>query len=283
MAVSGPSGIGKSALVRYFLSQIAGPDDAIVLSGRCYENESVPYKALDGVVDDLSRHLASIPHQDIESLLPPDVAALTRVFPVLLQVHAIAAVRRDQQLGRADPFGLRRRAFAALRELLGRVANRQLLVICIDDLQWTDADSAVLLEELLRPPSAPAMLTLLSFRSEETAAKPFLQALLERAGRDIWSAISLDPFTEDEAQTLIGVLLPAGSMLTDSDRRRMTREAGGSPFVLEQLARYAGVQRMEATQRAYFCRDVCDAAQWALGGGAPLPRDAGDLRPADGV
>jgi serine/threonine protein kinase len=60
VSVSGPSGIGKSALVRYFLGQIADPQSVVVLSGRCYENESVPYKALDGVVDDLSRHLASI-------------------------------------------------------------------------------------------------------------------------------------------------------------------------------------------------------------------------------
>ena len=83
-----------------------------------------------------------------------------------------------------------------MRELLGRLATRRPLVVCIDDLQWADADSVVLLEELLRPPDAPAMLTLLCFRSEETAAKPFLQALLERAGRDIWSAISLEPMTE---------------------------------------------------------------------------------------
>ncbi|HEY6359514.1 MAG TPA: AAA family ATPase, partial [Vicinamibacterales bacterium] len=252
VSVSGPSGIGKSALVRYFLGQIAGADDVLVLAGRCYENESVPYKALDGVVDDLSRHLSSMPRPEVENLLPPDLPALTRVFPVLLQVHAIAAARRDQQPGSVDPFGLRRRAFDALRELLRRVATRQVLVICIDDLQWADADSTVLLEELLRPPGAPAMLTLLSFRSEETAAKPFLQALLERAGRDSWSAISLDPLTEDEAQTLIGVLLPADSMLTDDDRRRMTREAGGSPFVLEQLARYAGVNRMEPRQAPTF-------------------------------
>jgi serine/threonine protein kinase/tetratricopeptide (TPR) repeat protein len=246
VSVSGPSGIGKSALVRCFLGQIVASNDVIVLSGRCYENESVPYKALDGVVDALSRRLASMPGEDVERLLPPDVAALSRVFPVLLQVRAISAARGDHGLGIADPFAIRRRAFDALRELLRRVANRQALVICIDDLQWADVDSAVLLEELLRLPRTPAMLTLLSFRSEETAAKPFLQALLERAGRDIWSAVSLGPLSEHEAQALIRALSPADVVLADEDTDRMTRDAGGSPFVLEQLARYAGVDRIES-------------------------------------
>ena len=209
MSVYGPSGIGKSALIRRFLSQVGARDDVVVLSGRCYENESVPYKALDGVIDDLSRYLGSIPREHVKNLMPHDLPAVTRVFPVLLQVDAIADVRGDQELASADPLVLRRRAFEALRELLGRLANRQSLVICIDDLQWADADSAVLLEELLRPPSPPAMLTLLCFRSEETAAKPFLRSLLERSGRDVWSSIALGPMTDDEAHTLIGVLLPS--------------------------------------------------------------------------
>ena len=85
--------------MRRFLGQFDERDDVVVLSGRCYENESVPYKALDGVVDDLSRYLGSIPRQDVESLMPPDVPALTRVFPVLLQVGAIAQARRDQEPG----------------------------------------------------------------------------------------------------------------------------------------------------------------------------------------
>jgi len=242
VSVSGPSGIGKTALVRHFVSQIAGTDDVLVLSGRCYENESVPFKALDGVVDDLSRHLASSSRRDVVSLLPPDVAALTRVFPVLLQVPAVAALRHDRPLGTADLTGLRRRAFDALRQLLDRIAKRRRLVVCIDDLQWADADGEVLLEELLRPPIAPAMLTVLSFRSEETAGNAFLRSLLERAGRGIWSSIALDPLTDDEADDLIGVLAPAPSMLDEDDKRRMTHEAGGSPFVLEQLACYAGVR-----------------------------------------
>ena len=254
VSVYGPSGIGKSALVRRFLSRFGTRDDVVVLSGRCYENESVPYKALDGVVDDVSRYLASIPRQQVERLMPPDLPALTRVFPVLLQVDAITDARRDQAPGSVDPLGLRRRAFEALRELLARLADRRSLVVWIDDLQWADADSAVLLEELLRPPSPPAMLTVLCFRSEETAAKPFLQALLDRAGRDASSAISLEPMTEEEAIRLVGGLLPPDSALTDHDKSRMTREAGGSPFVLEQLARYAGVNRTESNHAPTFAR-----------------------------
>jgi eukaryotic-like serine/threonine-protein kinase len=250
VSVSGPSGIGKSALIRQFLGQVAGTD-ILVLSGRCYENESVPFKALDGVIDDLSRHLTSIPQSDVETLLPPDVPALNRVFPVLLQVRAIAALRPDRTVGSADPFTVRRRAFSALRELLGRLANRRPLVVWIDDLQWADADSAVLLEDLLWPP-APAMLTLLSFRSEETAGKSFLRALLDRAGRDIWSAIALDPLTDDEARVLIGALVPADATLDEDGRRQLTREAAGSPFVLEQLARYAGLRIPESGQTPTF-------------------------------
>jgi tetratricopeptide (TPR) repeat protein len=234
VAVYGPSGIGKSALVRHFVRQL--DRTAVVLTGRCYENESVPYKALDGVVDDLSRYLVSSAEEEVQRLLPRDVSALARVFPVLRQVGAIARVTRGVDLDRVDPFRIRRLAFEALNALLSTLAARRLLVISIDDLQWADTDSIVLLEELLGSSAPPPMLTLLSFRQEEIGSKPFLQALLQRA-----SAVSLEPMADDEADALIaGVLAERGAALTDADRRRMAVDAGGSPFVLEQLALYTG-------------------------------------------
>jgi Cdc6-like AAA superfamily ATPase len=59
--LEGRSGIGKSALVRRFLDEIQARDsNVVVLAGQCYQQESVPYKALDSLIDVLGRYLASL-------------------------------------------------------------------------------------------------------------------------------------------------------------------------------------------------------------------------------
>jgi len=239
MYVHGNSGMGKSALVRRFLDNLQEQDDgAVILDGRCYERESVPYKAIDGVVDSLTRFLLSLPDARAEALMPRDVHALARLFPVMLQVDCVFnAPQREHET--PDRFTLRRRAFTALRELLGRITDRHPLVIWVDDLQWSDADSTTLLEELLRPPDAPPLLLLASFRTEDIENRPFLEALLNRAGSETCRELEVTPLTRHEAATLAASLLPVGfpaaSLFIDS----IVREARGNPFLLEQLASYA--------------------------------------------
>ena len=239
--VSGPSGIGKSALVRSFLGRVTSrDDDVVVLSGRCYEHESVPYKALDGVVDSLSRYMVSLPDLVAERTLPADVVALPRLFPIMLRVPAIARACREREPLIGEPSRLRHRGFEVLRELLARIAGRRRVVISIDDLHWADLDGTLLLEELLRPPDAPALLTVVSFRSEEVSGHPFLRALMRGGDRSPWVPLPLRPMTDTEAGALLRALLRADCP-TGEDEVRITREAGGSPFVLEQLGRSVGV------------------------------------------
>jgi serine/threonine protein kinase len=245
--VHGHSGMGKSTLVRSFLDQLKEPKHkTIVLQGRCYERESVPYKALDGVVDSLSKHLASMRQGKAETLMPRNALALARVFPVMLQVDAVFNTRSAKP-ETIDLFTLRRQAFGALRELLGRLAKRQPLVIYIDDLQWADADSSFLLEDLLRRPDAPRLLLVGSFRTEDIEAKPFLKQFLQQTGTDTCRELFVGPLPDGEARELTRSLFASVGVSSEPFIESIVHEAAGSPFLLEQLTHYGMMNERAAT------------------------------------
>src|SRR5208282_1309912 len=112
---------------------------ALILAGRAYERESVPYKAIDSWIDALSRHLLHLSDLGRQLPLPEDAWALARLFPVLRRVPEIADAR---ELVIGDPHRVRRQAFSALRALLTALAQQQPTVIHVDDAHWGDADSA---------------------------------------------------------------------------------------------------------------------------------------------
>jgi len=235
--VSGRSGMGKSTLVRQFTDDVEGKNETVVLSGRCFERESVPFKGFDSLVDALSRYLARLSPVEAEGVVPRDAMALVRVFPVLRQVTAFRSERRRPVRTR-DPQEIRRRAFSALRELLARLADRSPLVLCIDDVQWADTDSAALLADLVRPPDAPAVLVVAGYRAEDAQTSEFLAVFRDQveAGVDL-RPIELAPLSPEEARELALVHLH-GSPRAVTDADRIAAESGGSPLFVEELARH---------------------------------------------
>ncbi|HVE86752.1 MAG TPA: protein kinase, partial [Myxococcales bacterium] len=229
--VHGESGVGKSALVRHFAEELRGIGHrALVLAGRCYEQESVPYKAFDGVVDALSRELLHLDEETARRVLPGDTALVGRLFPVLQRVPAVQSARPARPPPE-DPFELRGAAFAALRTLLRHLSALMTPVLFVDDLQWADQDSLALLGELFRPPSPPPFLLLATLRGN-------LEAVLEAGG----ALAPLAPATESLEEMQLSALperdaLELARELGLDERRagELVRESGGHPLYLIEL------------------------------------------------
>ncbi|MEO7729486.1 MAG: serine/threonine-protein kinase [Kofleriaceae bacterium] len=114
VTVRGESGVGKSYLVRQFTNRLlARAPTAVILAGRCYERESVPYKALDGIVDELTGFLSATLANELPDLLPAGLRALAQVFPVLHQI--VTTARQPAVIDERDPQAVRAEASAALR------------------------------------------------------------------------------------------------------------------------------------------------------------------------
>jgi serine/threonine protein kinase/predicted ATPase len=239
--VIGKSGAGKTSLIHRFIDETALRREVTVLAGRCYEQESVPYKTVDNVVDALASHLVRLPADDVARLLPANLPALTRVFPAFERIATWSDATYHASHVH-DPRELRQLAFEALRELLVGVSRRRPLLVYIDDVQWGDVDGATLLAGLLEPRAGLHMLLVIAYRSEDEEVNPCLAALATssaiRAASQPGGTVIVDALTAAEtcelALDLIGRETPGAA----ARAAWVVRESFGDALFIHELVRH---------------------------------------------
>jgi serine/threonine protein kinase len=231
--VDGESGVGKSHLVQHFIRRLSVHQPSTVVSfGRCYERESVPYKAVDGVIDGLAAYLSELSDAEAADLVPPETTWLAQAFPVLapaLQRQTPTAVETV-----VNPREQRERVFAALRDLLRRLTARVPLVLVIDDIQWADADSLALLGEVLRPPEAPPLLLVCATRSATETGRSASAESTPLPG-DV-RRLRLEKLPTRDSEELVSQLL--GPRAPEDEIRAIASESGGHPLFIDELVRH---------------------------------------------
>ena len=289
--VSGRAGMGKSALLEHFLDGLVERGEAVVLRGRAYERESVPYKAVDAVIDALSRYLVHASDVEATFVFPGGMRALARLFPVLRRVPGVP---HGADAGVVDPRATRRRAFRALRELVATLAVRRPLVVYMDDVQWGDVDSAALLLEIVRPPDAPPLLLLMAHREEDARTAPFLTEIRKRwpVGAEV-REVSVGALSAEDSQRLSLAILGSDDAESRAVAGAAAAEADGSPFLVEELTRSSTGRLLAAKKVRLTLELLVDDRLAALSGearrvvelvavgGRPLPVSA--VRDAAGI
>ncbi|MEZ4298151.1 MAG: serine/threonine-protein kinase [Polyangiaceae bacterium] len=242
--VVGRSGMGKTSLVREVLRRLQAPGAGapLVLEARCHPSESIPYKAFDAAMDDLTRYWVGLDEAAAEALCPDEgVEALALLFPELRRVPVVdARARARGSEGRGDLRTLRQTGFRALRQLLSRVAARQALVLWVDDAQWADADSVALVEGVFGADPAPPIELVIGRRPADETSQPGLLAALSLAkARSVSFEVDLTPLGADSAQALARIITERAGRSDPETVAAIVEEAGGVPYLVSELAHLA--------------------------------------------
>lgn len=237
--IHGEPGVGKSRLIDRFLDEISSDPGPLIFEGRCHPNESVPFKALDSLIDDVASYLSSLRPDEALAVVPRHIDALAHAFPTLRSIRGLEAIVSAYPAA-PDPRQRLEQAVSALRELFSALSSSRALVLSVDDLQWGDADSAMLLEAALRDPHPPRVLFLGCYRRNEDAHSGFLAR--SRAAADARDGLhvtelGIERLDEPAARALARQLL--GAQATPHLVSMIVVEAAGNPFFLSELARFA--------------------------------------------
>jgi tetratricopeptide (TPR) repeat protein len=207
--VLGPAGIGKSRLVKQFVSDVQGR--ARVVVGHCLPyGEGITYWPLKEIVDELGGVAG------LERLMPgdeQDILAASMVSAAIGRSHSTASAQDVQW---------------AVRRLLEALARKLALVVAFDDIQWAEPPLLDLIQYLASyVRTAPVAIVCLA-RDDLLERRPAWATAFGRG-----ATVRLRPLSDtDSAQLLRGLAGRQGRRLR---RFEILAAAEGNPLFLEHL------------------------------------------------
>jgi class 3 adenylate cyclase len=245
LLVSGEAGLGKTTLVAD-IARAAFDNGACVLFGHCEEDLATPYQLFAEALCHLVTHASEdqlLAHVDEHG------SELARLVP------ALASRIPDLPPAKAtDSDTERYLLFAAAVGLLALVSQDQPVVLVLDDLQWADKGSLLLLRHMTATGLPMRVLVLGAYRDSELSHfHPLLETLASLYRQSGISRIELTGL--DDTEVLSFMEATAGHTLDDSGvglAHALYRETDGNPFFLGEVLRHlseTGAIYQDATGR----------------------------------
>ena len=217
--MAGEPGIGKTRLVAEFARELH-EEGAAVLWGRSSEEALSPYQPF---VQALQHHVRSAPLEELREQVGASADLLVRLLP---DVRSRLPVPEPQLL--EEPESERYRLFEAVGHLLAAASAERPIVLVLDDLQWADQGTLLLLKHVARDAVPAPLLLLGTYRQSEIGRDHALALVKADVERDrIVEHIELSGLVEEEITTLVGDLV--GWRPPTEVAQRLHGETGGNP------------------------------------------------------
>jgi DNA-binding CsgD family transcriptional regulator len=224
--LGGEAGVGKSRLAGEFAARVR--DRALVLAGGCVElsTASLPYAPFGAALRELVRERGTA---EVAALLPGQAAG--ELAGLLPEFGALPSG--------ADPATARARLFELLLALLEGLAERQPVLLVIEDAHWADPATRDLLSFLVRNLRQAAVLMVVTFRSDDLHRTHPLRPLLAGLERmDGVTRLELGRLSRGQVGAQLEGILgrPASPSVLDAVWGR----GGGNPLFTEALVNLDG-------------------------------------------
>jgi DNA-binding CsgD family transcriptional regulator len=219
---TGEAGVGKTRLAEEAATLAAARGMPVAWARAADRGSSPPYGLWRLVLDEPAVRAADAPSRaDLWSAVFGDA-------------------ERPALAGGADSSSAQRFAlFAEVRRRLAEAARPGGLLLVLDDLQWADQASAVLLADVVRQLRGTAILLIATYRASGTAADTSA-GLLPRLSADAnTERVDLSGLP---THAVGDMLLAAGLPASDEQAEEVHSETGGNPFLVRELARALGEQ-----------------------------------------
>ena len=234
VVLAGEAGIGKTRLAAQ-LAHDAHRQGFDVLHGRAERDGVTPYQPFVEAVRRLLRERPDAARA-IDSSLRPELAELARLVPEL----------RSTVTPSDDPEPCRHQIFMAVSALLSTLLQERPVVLVLDDLQWADSSTLLLLRQVVRDAHAERLLIVATLRSDELPRADLRAVLLDLSADGALERVALAGLTREATAELV-----AG----DGDADRLWEQTGGNPFLVGALTHEAAEGGVPAAIRdAVDCR-----------------------------
>ena len=240
--VSGYSGIGKSSVVNE-LHKVLVPPRGLFASGKFDQYKlDIPYTTLAQAFQSLVRYLLGKSDAELSGWRDALVEALGPNGPLMIDlVPELKLIIGDQPpVPELPPQDARGRFQVVLLRFIGVFARPDHpLALFIDDLQWLDAATLDLLEDLLTPPGVSHLMLIGAYRDNEvTAAHPLTRKLeaIRNAGATVHE-IALAPLACEHVRQLVADALRCDLARATPLAQLVHGKTAGNPFFLVQFCR----------------------------------------------